>query len=346
MAFDRFAIGTVAGSPCTCGSSSTCTLCVGITYCNGTPVSGETVTVTGPAGGTCTTGSGGSCCIDITSGGSGSYTISWGKTGFIGGSTTVNVTCPGTTNVNVTDSPTGTGYTVTVYGCNGLPLPGAAVSAGCVSGTTNSSGQVTFPLCTPGTYTWSVSAPRFVPQSGTFTINAGCIGSGLPNIVNLLPATGYTCAGSNYNCAYPIATTLYATCAVGSITLLYCPIAGNSIWQGLGTCTGGPCKNCNAAPTGSCTVSWSGQWAFGAGLGFTAAWVINQTDPTKFGDGATITGSGCTAAWTCGFGCCSNTLGVTNSGSYTCPIPFTASGSFSGLTGLGANWNGPWAITE
>lgn len=111
--------------------------------------------------------------------------------------------------IRITETmPGGTGtLQVTGTGCNGLPLPGATVTATLgatsTSGTTDASGIATL-LLNAGT--WSVVTalgPRFATSSpSSQTITAG----GTTSLaVSLAPAAGYACIGG---CALPLKTTI------------------------------------------------------------------------------------------------------------------------------------------
>jgi hypothetical protein len=167
---------------------------VTVKTCAGAFVPGETVTVTkGTFTATCTTDASGTCCVDVSSAGSGTYTVSCSKAGYTSQSKTVAVTCPGTTAVSLTSDPVGNAnIKFSVYGCGSMVLPGATVTIGGGSYTTDSSGVVLTSL-PPGTYPYTVAfPPRFVSQSGSLTV--GCSPTS-GNTFTLLPAAGYVCCG-------------------------------------------------------------------------------------------------------------------------------------------------------
>lgn len=214
------------GGCCGCNPPTPCTLCVSLSSCSFShPVgAGGTVTVTGPGGftGTCTTTSGSSCCIDVTAGGSGSYTVSGSKSGWIITPRTLTVTCPGTTNTSLSSRPVTYPVVFSVTGCNGAALPGATVTAGSATGTTDSSGNVTLNL-PDGTINYTVTyPPRFQTATGSFTINCTF---GLTVPVAMTPASGYVCCtfGGAYSGPIPVARTLTGSDSGGAVSIYMGP---------------------------------------------------------------------------------------------------------------------------
>lgn len=149
--------------------------------------------------------------------------------------------------------------------CASAPVPGATVSiTGIASGTTDSNGQYEYCLSTTGTYAWTVSAPRFVTQTGTIAYNT-CYPGCQPINVTLAPASGYACGPYDESYSprpYPVPTTLYLTdSAYGSTTLIY---DGYSSWVGsLGIYFPGGCPNTgnggpviNVCPPTPCLISY------------------------------------------------------------------------------------------
>jgi hypothetical protein len=104
--------------------------------------------------------------------------------------------------------PGGTGtLSVTVTGCNGLPLPGATVTAtlgtAATPATTDASGVATLLL---GAGTWSVVTalgPRFAASSPSSQVLTA--GGTTSLAVSLAPAAGYACIGG---CVLPLKTTI------------------------------------------------------------------------------------------------------------------------------------------
>ncbi len=337
---------------CTAGPPQ-CFLCVTVLGCNGAMISGESVSVTGPQSAACTTGPSGGCCLNLTTGGAGTYTLKWSKSGYVGGSKSVTVaSCPGTTNVTVYDSPVASALSVAVQGCNGLPLPGATLSIDSTYVITDSSGNAYFPMPPPGTYSWSISAPRFVTQTGSITITAGC-SAALPSPITLSAAAGYTCCGGFAviaACPTPVSTTLYFTCAVGSLTLTFCDCSISG-YQGHGYFTGAPCWACGS-PTGGggCSVAWEAVFIPGSPTSsptMGASAVFNSSKPGNYGVTTWDLTNPCSATYSgfCNSCCTGDSIALTPS-SGPCPPGFMLTGTFTGGTGLAAAFNGGWSLTE
>lgn len=103
--------------------------------------------------------------------------------------------------------PSGTSATVHVTGCNGMALANATVTASQsgyanVSGTTDSSGNVTLALPAGGTWSLSASKTGFATGSSSVTPPAGTV------TIALTVASGYVCTTF---CADPLPTTLHLT---------------------------------------------------------------------------------------------------------------------------------------
>lgn len=161
----------------------------------------------------------------------------------------------------------------TVTGCSGAALSGATVSVTgpggfSASGTTNGSGQVTFPIAgyPAGSYPWTVSyAPNFVSASGTKTVSCGVANA---VSVSLSATSGYTClSGCCGN--IPIKNNLFLTTPFGTTVAFNFNALGGSVWEAL-VVENLPCRKgvgCGTASTEACTF----YWAMGSGctpLGF------------------------------------------------------------------------------
>lgn len=209
------------GGGCTCPS----TICV--TACGGTTaILGATVTVSTLAPVLTVTGGCVSVCLD-TLGGAGSYQVTVSKTGFITYSNTLALTCHGTKFIQLLPVASTSTVTFNVTGCCSKLLPGATVTVGGASYTTDSSGQVKLGITDAGTYAWSVSKSRFVTQTGSFTITA-CNGGGIAAINRtLVPASGFHCApaktlGTPVSLADPAPDVLNGSDSTyGAFTLTY-----------------------------------------------------------------------------------------------------------------------------
>jgi hypothetical protein len=125
--------------------------------------------------------------------------------------------------------------TLTIEGCYAKPCTGVAYTIydprGNVvtSGTTSSSGEVTFTARRPGAYKITASKSRYVTLTSlTFlTLTAPCPSTSIP-VVTLTPASGYACS---LCCPDPLSTTLHLTDSlVGDVTLTYDAVAG--YWSG------------------------------------------------------------------------------------------------------------------
>lgn len=135
--------------------------------------------------------------------------------------------------------------TFTVYGMFGLPAPSVTVTIGSTSQDTDSNGQVTFTL-EPGTYTYTVTSPRFTTYTGSVTVNNDCTATG--NTSHLSPASGYSPMNG---CALPVANTLHVTDSVfGSYTLTH---SGSDWVTNIAGASGGGYCSCASQP-GALTV--------------------------------------------------------------------------------------------
>ena len=109
---------------------------------------------------------------------------------------------------------------MTVMGCNGVALAGAAVSltgAATFSATTDAYGACSFPAAPIGTYSVTVSKARFVTQTYSVTLDVHCA-TNRSFSTELLPASGYVCCGS---CPDPLPTTFYLTDSNGTHAVTY-----------------------------------------------------------------------------------------------------------------------------
>ena len=330
MSFTKWDIGE-----CCCGGGS-CVIAITVTGAGGCtvngPVSGATITVTGPTGGTCTTDSLGQCVIDITAGGPGVYTICAAKTGSNGSCKTVTIGCPGLTPVSLlvypTSSTAGTA-TFNVKGCLSGVLPGATVTIGGGSYLTNSSGVAGPIPVGNGTFPWTVSKSRFDTASGSLTITS-CSNS--TQNVTLTPSSGYVCAC----CVDPLPSTLFFTGPLGNVTLTW----DGTEYTGCGTFTGTLIDH-------TCFTTAT------AAVAYLVLFNCSQLQYLTKGTTANPTVynfSGCPSPTTpCTTGVTS--IGLTGTcsisgGEYDCSLPFSATGTVSGGTGLTAIFNGGFAITE
>jgi hypothetical protein len=160
--------------------------------------------------------------------------------------------------------------TVTIRGCNLLPLPGAAVEVrqfGTLvgSGTTNSGGVAVFSIPQFSVSAVTISKARFVTSASNPVTTTGATASFTPN--PMTAAAGYACQGSTCasrvagprTCPDPLKTSLVLTLDSGTITL-----------------TGGP--NWNATEDrGGIRFKYSSD-----GCGLTYGWCTlgNPGDPT------------------------------------------------------------------
>ena len=107
----------------------------------------------------------------------GTYTITASASGFHSASASLSVTSGHNSVVNLKLQPLATTGSLvgTVKGSNGKGLAGATVtlSPGGLSTVTDSTGYYAFASLLPGTYTVTVSAPGYLTQSVTVTIQAG-----------------------------------------------------------------------------------------------------------------------------------------------------------------------------
>ncbi len=124
---------------------------------------------------------------------------------------------------------------ITIYGCGGLPLAGAAVvvkqGATVVASYTSSGAQHTILVPSAGVYTVEASKARFDAGSVTGTAVAG---STVPVSLTLTAAMGYRCCTT---CPDPYPSTLYLDYAGRTITLTYGTslLTGVTGWHGTTT---------------------------------------------------------------------------------------------------------------
>lgn len=210
---------------CNCCGKIGCSICAKCVQCDGTPVSGATVTAKlgGSVVATCVTDSTGLCCLDLSSHGSGTYNISCSKAGYYGSNKNVVITCPSNTTIYLTLSLDAGAIKIYVTGCStaGLggtpqPLPNANVTVNNGDYTTDSSGYVYIPLAN-GTYTVGCTYFRYADYSGSFSIG-GCNQTKIYGI-QMVPATGYVCV---CGCITPAKGTLNLfDPVIGSVPIVY-----------------------------------------------------------------------------------------------------------------------------
>jgi hypothetical protein len=198
--------------------------------------------------GTCTTDGSGRCCVCVSSTGTGTYTVSAAKTGYIGGNKTVSVTCGGTTTVNLTVTPDAGPYCELCFdGCNLLTLPDDCGQIAINDGNYPSTGGC-FKIALPnGTYGFTVSCgERFGTCSGTVTItDCSCITTfsdcttDANGKIQLPAASDYICAQC-WSCVYPIKRILNFTdgCTGVTGTATWGVAGGLGMWYGGGVAFG------------------------------------------------------------------------------------------------------------
>ena len=243
------------------GGGSSCQICVIVTDCVGAIVSGATVSITGPTSGTCTTDGSGVCCVDVTAGGSGTYTIAVSKTGYYTTSQQVAVTCPGTTNVSLKLTNDSSKITIIeVKGCGSAAVQGAIVTLCGTSQATDSMGRTYWTISINQTCTLTISKPGYTTYSGPY-VTTNCVY--VLSTYTLSLAAGFVCCGT-----CPVPQTLYVTDGCGTQTITW----NGSSWVATTPClsTSGTILtdvsgSCICAHNGSGTVlySYSGTCASG-----------------------------------------------------------------------------------
>jgi hypothetical protein len=228
---------------CNC-PAPTCQICVNVKTCAGVNQAGATVTISqggATVGSPGTTDASGNYCQDVTATGSGTYNVATTLAGNVGSNKDVVVTCPGTTNVSLTVVATANKIRVHVNGCNAAALPGANVTVGGGSYSTDSSGNADFSL-PAGSYSCTVSKSRFTSQTFTLTVS-GCGGSTTSK--TLAAATGYVCCafGGAYSGPIPCADTLNTSDSAGAFTV---PTVGGTV------CHTGSQPNASVAGAAAC----------------------------------------------------------------------------------------------
>jgi hypothetical protein len=209
---------------CCCGSPPPCTCLTTICVigCGGGALAGAIVTVGTLAPVTAGATGCADVCLDAL-GGAGGYQVKVVQSRYVTYSNTRTLACNGTITVNLTPIGTWTAK-FAVTGCCGQPLPGATVTVGGDTYTTDSSGIAIIGITDAGTYPWSVGKSRFVTQTGSFTITL-CQTTGSSISLTLLPATGFHCAlgGSPLPLlADPVPDVLHLTDSVyGTCTMTY-----------------------------------------------------------------------------------------------------------------------------
>ena len=329
-----FGVWSIGG--CGCGGGTACQVATTVTTCAGAAVAGATVTVTqsGTTIGTDTTDSSGNACVTVPA--TGTFNVAVAKTGYAGSNQDVSVTCPTTVPVSLTANASGSGSRWSAVGCNSIALPGATLAINGGNYTTDSSGNTPYIALPNGTYTWTLSKSRFVTQTGSGTIGS-CFTSGVGGYYTLSPAPGYACS---LDCVDPIATTLYFTCAAGSLTLTY---AGGT-WTGCGSLSK-PVDNCAGG-----TVAGSTPWIVYLLGSLTIPTGVVFVDANFYTKYEAVTLTSCAGlTYTCppgGCVCTSVNAGSTPATTQDCPPTVNFSGTFSGFTGPRAIFNGTWTVTE
>lgn len=203
------------GSCCGCGSACNVTVCV--TGCpSATPISGASVGL-GTGGTPCTTSGTGCCQLGI--GTAGTYELIISAPGFITYDAMVPMNCGDTITVELSQSSDPSTVTFTVAGCCLAVVPGATVTlSNGMSGTTDAFGQISFWLNETATINYTVSASRYDPFSGSFSVTA-CSGSGQTLLVGISPTTGYQC---EMGAPFPVPLVLhYSDSQYGPVTVTW-----------------------------------------------------------------------------------------------------------------------------
>jgi hypothetical protein len=125
-----------------------------------------------------------------------------------------------------------------VTGCCSLPLPGALVTlSNGATCTTDGTGCCTITITDPGSYTYTITAPRFNSTSGgpvTLATQCGSVGTSNVN-VTLTPSGSWVAGPGGFNDPYPTSQTLHLTDPVyGAVTLTFgpCGTGGVNAWCG------------------------------------------------------------------------------------------------------------------
>lgn len=219
-----------SGCCCTPACVDGGTICVALVNTCPGDRAGVSVTITGTASASGTTDASGAYCASGLP--VGPYTVALSK---------ADCQCPGPFNVNVAcDQTTGVSgvvkcdhvqqYTVCVYSCNSLPLPGAVCSfTGAVEGdcTTGDDGCCSLPFSKTGAYSLTVSHPtgRFTPQTFSRQIFNICTPASLG--VTLPAAAGYVCCIPGT--PFPCKATLLISDSQGGTTPIDVSQCGGSV---------------------------------------------------------------------------------------------------------------------
>lgn len=238
----------------------------------------------------------------------------------------------------------GTGdITVTVYGCNSLTVSGATVDlylgASLIdTSTTDGSGQHTFSGLSPGNYTITASkGARFTATtSSSITVTSGGTAT---SSITIAVATGYVCCNG---CPEPIARTLYATIAGGSVTLSR---PSGSAWSGSVTVVTDNCGFVGATHavslTLTCPSTVGGDWHLIASMG---------TSWTTGGGGGTVQVNGICGGYLfndfASFDVTTTGCGPTLSLTFTAPSPWTYNTTTTTMPTILAPFSGSVPVTE
>jgi Carboxypeptidase regulatory-like domain len=278
-------------NPSLCCGCSGCQLCVTVTDCAGAPVAGATVTIKDSGGATVATGTtdaaGSYCYAAITPG---TYSVAASKSGSNGSNKSVTVTCPGTTAVALTVGSAGGNFNfqpffLSTSGGDHLLLASLQINGGTY--TPNGFGFILGSL-PPGTYPYTLSAPRYDSITGSITISGGC--SGFGGSFAMFPSAGYSIAtqpiigypaGWDYH--IPIANTLFMSDAKTGVNqaMAASGVSGSYAtngWCGAAACAAGAfdahfsaAAACTCAAAGSVGINYNLFPARGMGVSLTAS---------------------------------------------------------------------------
>lgn len=212
---------------CCCGTS--CQLCVTVTNCSGTALSGATVTITqgGTTIGTCTTNGSGQCCVDVPS--SGSYVAAVTLSGYTGSNKVVSVTCPAGASATLVATPDANRHRFFAQSpCDLAGIPGVVFTIDGGSYTTDASGFAYYAI-PAGTYSWTATSPHpGLNNASGSKVHFSCFTSNWGQLFTV--ATGYACI---CGCKFPIsksASLSLTDSIIGSVSLTW--DAGTSTFKG------------------------------------------------------------------------------------------------------------------
>lgn len=230
-----FSLGTLGcGTDCEC-SSEGCNVTVCLLDCDGNPITdaSASVEIMAPGGEVSCETETGCCGLNITT--AGTYLTYASASGYNSFAGNVTYSCGGTADITLWPTSYNYSCVLTVYGCTG-PLEGATVTCNGNTYTTNSSGEAVITFGQTGEYGWTVSASRFVSQSGTFDVTEVCANCTGSTTVYLEPASGYVCPTCvppypvDGNWPWPV--TLYLTDSQwGTCTLTYALVDSVATWS-------------------------------------------------------------------------------------------------------------------